>query len=274
MNSIDYISPYSFEDIINDKGLLDNCIDATYIIHLEGNEERRSNITNQLNIYQPSKKIHILNNKGFKKCKKNLKEQTPVYDLIDCFIKVFKDSEDKKYNNVLILEDDFRFSEKIKEPKHIEEISTFINKCAKVDQNFIYLLGCVPYLQIPSLIKHSKVIFSTGTHACIYSKKFREDILRTPQHKIYDWDLYTNLNSSASRYIYKIPLCYQLFYETDNFNSCIYNSKYLMMSLFKKMNMDKSPEPGFSNFYWISRVIFFLILFLSYYCIKTIIDLT
>jgi hypothetical protein len=267
---------YNFEDILNQNGLFDECIDATYIIHLEGNEERKSNITNQLNLYQPTKKVHILNNKGFKKCKKNLKEQSPRCDLIDCFIKVFKDAEEKNYNNVLILEDDFVFSEKIKEKKNVDEISNFLNKCTSIDQNFIYLLGCVPYLQIPSLIRsHTRVLASTGTHASIYSRKFRDNILRTPQNEIDDWDVYTNLNSLTFRYIYKIPLCYQLFYETDNFHSWDdrYNVKYFMMSIFKKMNMDKTPEPGFSYFYWISRLIFFILLFLIYYGVKTIVNL-
>ena len=126
---------YKLEDIEFEKGLLDDCIDATYIIHLEGNEERRDNIKTQLSLYQPTKKIHILNNKGFKKCKKELKEQTPRYDLIDCFIHIFEDAKEKKYNNILILEDDFIFSEEMKKQNNVEEIINFISKLTKNNMN-------------------------------------------------------------------------------------------------------------------------------------------
>ena len=149
-----------------------------------------------------------------------MKEQTPRCDLIDCFIHIFKDAEQKKYNNILILEDDFIFSEEVKKQNNIEKVTSFINNCTNSGQNFMYLLGCVPYLQIPSIIhNHTRVIASTGTHASIYSKKFREETMKITQDKIDDWDLYTNFNCPYTfRYIYKIPLCYQLFYETDNFN--------------------------------------------------------
>lgn len=267
---------YNFEDIINENGLFDDCLDATYIIYLEGNEERKSNIKNQLYLYQPTKKIHILNNKGFKKCKKVLKQQLPRCDLIDCFIHIFKDAQQKKYNNILILEDDFIFSKEVKNQNNIEQITKFINNCTKNDQNFIYLLGCIPYLQIPSLIfNHTRVIASTGTQSSIYSKKFREEILNISQDKIDDWDIHTNFNSPYTfRYIYKIPLCYQLFYETDNFKSWddLYNFKYIIMNIFKKLDMDKNPEPGFSLFYLLSKIIFYLIIIIIYFGIKSTIQ--
>ena len=265
---------YFFENIDfknknEENGLLDNCVDATYIIYLEGNEERKSNIKNQLGKFQPTKNIHILNNKGFKKCKKKLKEQSPKYDLIDCFIQVFKHAEEKNYNNILILEDDFQFNEKIKTPFIKNQLSDFINNQSKINSNFIYLLGCIPYLQIPSLFfNHKRVLISTGTHASIYSKNFRNKLLEENQENINDWDLYTNFECpNTFRYIYKEPLCYQLFYETDNFNSWdnAYNLKYILMNIFKTLNMDKNPEPGFSFFYLLSEFFFFLIIFLLYF---------
>jgi len=255
-------NPYHFEDFIYEKGLFDKCIDATYIIFLEGNEERKSNIKNQLEKYKPSKKVHILNNKGFKKCKKNLKEQLPRYDLIDCFIEVFKDSQKRGYNNILVLEDDFEFSEKINEEPITDSINNFVNTCSERNINFIYLLGCVPYLQCLTLFwNHRKLLLSTGTHACIYSKKFIENTLNTDQNNIYDWDLYTNFNYGfTNRYIYKEPLCYQLFYETENFNSWpdVFNFKYIVMKIFKYLNMNKFAEPGFSYFYSFSFYMFYI----------------
>jgi hypothetical protein len=268
---------YKFEDIVYDEGLFDKSIDATYIIFLEGNEERKSNIKTQLKKIQPSKNIHILINKGFRKCKKDLKEQLPRYDLIDCFMKVFKDSQMKGYNNILVLEDDFHFSEKIIDRPILESINDFIYSCSERNMDFIYLLGCVPYLQCPKdsfFSNNRRVLLSTGCHACIYSKKFIQNILNTDQKDIDDWDLHINFNCiHSSRFMYKEPLCYQLFYETDNYNSWIdsYNFKYIIMCVFKYLNMHKSPEPGFSYFYSFSfYVYYFLILILSIIVISVI----
>jgi hypothetical protein len=262
--------PYVFEVINKESGLLDKCLDATYIIHLEGNEERKSNITEQTNLYNITKNIIILNNKGFKKCKKNLREQTPVCDLIDCYIQIFKNAEEKDYNNILILEDDFIFNEKIKDSKVIEQITEFINAQSSENNNFIYLLGTVPYLQLPSLFQdHSRVFISTGTHSCVYSKQFRKKILeiKYPQDTINDWDVYTNLKCPyTNRYIYKIPLCYQLFYESDNFNSWkdTLNLKYILLAIFKFLNMDKNGEPGFTFFYKFSKIFYLFIIVFIY----------
>ena len=266
---------YKFKDIVYEEGLFDKCIDATYIIFLEGNEERKSNIKTQLEKNQPSKNIHILINKGFRNCKKELKEQLPRYDLIDCFMKVFKDSQMKGYNNILVLEDDFHFSEKIHEKPIIDSINEFIYSCSERNRDFIYLLGCVPYLQYPSLFSNNRVVLlHTGCHACIYSNKFIQNILNTDQNNIDDWDLYINFNCiRTSRFMYKEPLCYQLFYETDNYNSWIdsYNFKYIIMCVFKYLNMHKSAEPGFSYFYSFSfYMYYFLIIILSIIVISVI----
>ena len=61
---------YKIKTINNNKGLFDNSIDATYIIYLEGNIKRLRNIEKQLNNTIPTKKIHILINKGWRKSKK------------------------------------------------------------------------------------------------------------------------------------------------------------------------------------------------------------
>ena len=56
-------SCYTFEQIEYSNGLLD--LDATYIIHLEGNG-RIENIKSQLNEYHPTNLVYILYNKGYK----------------------------------------------------------------------------------------------------------------------------------------------------------------------------------------------------------------
>jgi hypothetical protein len=85
-----------------DKGYLDDSVDATYIIHLEGNKERLINIHTQINKYPITKLNYILLNKGYKKCDKQLPYQLPAVDLIDAFLTIFKDAKEKKYDNIII----------------------------------------------------------------------------------------------------------------------------------------------------------------------------
>ena len=58
---------YNFEQIhLNNNNLLNNSVDATYVIHLENNG-RLNSIKYQLTKYQPTKIVYIVFNKGFKK---------------------------------------------------------------------------------------------------------------------------------------------------------------------------------------------------------------
>ena len=100
---------YRFEKIEFDghSALLD--IDATYIIHLENNG-RLDSVKAQLNEFQPTKDVFILHNKGYKNCKKEEYIDKPPLDLIDAFWHIFKDAQQKNYNNILILEDDVDFT--------------------------------------------------------------------------------------------------------------------------------------------------------------------
>jgi hypothetical protein len=205
---------YNFKKLEYKKATFADSVDATYILHLEGNG-RLPDILDQLNKYQPTKIVYIVFNKGYKKCKKNLLVQSTTYDLVDAFLQIFKDATNKKYNNILILEDDFMFDKKIKNKEVINDINNFIK--LKVNEEFIYLLGTLPFLQIPYSTNHFKLLASLGTHACIYSKKAIDTILKKSDEKIYDWDAFTN--SNFTRYLYKEPLCYQLFPETDNFKN-------------------------------------------------------
>jgi uncharacterized membrane protein YhdT len=267
---------YSFEEKKYDHGFLDDSVDATYIIHLQGNDERYKNITKQLEIYHPTKKVFLLLNKGYKNCNKVLNEQTPKCDLIDAFYQVFNHANKHQYNNILILEDDFIFNEKISDSKinGINDINEFIKNRTSLQQNFIYSLGTIPYLQIPLLNKHSVLLLSTGTHASIYSKKCIETILSLIQDSISDWDLHVNfgLFGKTTRYLYHEPLCYQLFSETENFESwsCIFGLKYILMWIFKMLNMNNQAEPGFSIFYNFSKILYFILYFCLIYVLYKI----
>lgn len=255
---------YNFSLIHFDKGLLDKCIDATYIIHLEGNG-RLNDIYYQLNKVQPTKLVYILYNKGYKKCKKTLNEYTPPNDLTDAFLQCFNHSRERGYKNILILEDDFIFNDKIQSPDVINKITQFI--CSMDGQSFVYTLGTLPYIQMPLDMFTSLILLSVGTHAYIYSDKLQNEILTLKRYNIGDWDLFNNLY--VRRYGYREPLCYQTFPDTEN-------SKYWMpelglgninRSFIKLFGIDKYPEPGYSIFYFLSIIVgtsllLFILLFL------------
>jgi hypothetical protein len=167
-----------------------------------------------------------------------------------------------KYNNILILEDDFIFNSKIKEPFHRNNI---INFCKNNSfKPFYYLLGCTPILLLPYDYYNYKILLSGGKHAVIYNKKMVEYLINLDQTKITDWD---GLNIEISnKYTYYLPLCYQLFPETENskewgakFNFIIHYFTQLMPSIYKMLNMDKRVEPGYSIFYIFSKILSFIL---------------
>ena len=261
---------YNFKKIKYNTGLLDDVVDATYIIHLEGNG-RYDDIMNQLKIYHPTKEVYIVFNKGYKKCKKSEHIKLPAHDLVDAFLQVFKHAKNQNYDNILILEDDFIFTEKIMKESVQQDIYIFLNN--NKDKDYQYFLGCLPYLQLPCTLdsKHFINICSGGTHAVIYTKKNRERLLNVNQKDITDWDYYSFKN--LRRYTYCEPLCYQLFPDTDNSNNW-HKDNYIfhMMSklakkIFNLFKLDTQIEPGYSVFYIFSKIfaltlIILLILFL------------
>ena len=266
---------YTFKKIKYNKGLLDNAVDATYIIHLEGNG-RYDDIMNQLESYHPTKEIYIIFNKGYKKCSKDDRIILPAYDLVDAFLQVFKHAKNQNYNNILILEDDFMFNEKIKKESIRNDICSFLNN--NKDKDYQYFLGCLPSLWFPYTIdlKHFINICSTGTHAVIYTKKNRERLLNVNQKDITDWDCFSFTHSR--RYMYCEPLCYQLFPDTENSKYWGTHSyfTYIVSQIGKKIlkifKLDIQPEPGYSFFYMFSKIFGFIIIILIFVIVYKIIN--
>ena len=274
---------YTFEKLNYESGFLDATVDVTYIIHLE-NSQRYNNIIKQLEKYKPTKMVYILQNKGFSKCNKTGITSSHA-DLTDCYLQIFKHAQKQNVGNILILEDDFVFSEKIKEGEHIANINKFLEK--KSDDNFIYFLGAIPWLLIPYDSYNYRCILSSGTHSVIYSKAHRDDFLENFNRKmlVTDWDVNYNINFT-SRFIYYMPLCYQICSNSENSKNPKFENKYLSFAsevvtycnyniIFRILGMDKNPEPGYSIFYFYSKFIFYVgLLFLIYlpfliaYCIK------
>ena len=262
-------SCYSFKEYIYHDQIFSN-IDATYIIHLEGNG-RLQNIEDQLEKYHPSKKTYVLLNKGYKKCKKEDYIDSPSKDLIDAFYTIFKDAHNKNYNNILILEDDFIFDTKMNDKSIRQNIDDFL--ADNHSDPFVYYLGAITYLQSGLNETNNRLYFSTGTHACIYSKKCIDYFLdKVDQKSITDWDVFLNFGS-IPRYKYHTPVCYQTFPDTDNSRGWHRDSTFLWIlvfiqrSIFKLLYLDTQCEFGFNTFELISRLLFWLILFVIFYTI-------
>ena len=228
-------------------------IDATYIIHLESNGRYQS-IEDQLKLYHPSKIVYILFNKGYKKCEKE-GINAPAKDLIHAYKYILEDA--KRYNTVLILEDDFIFNPEVKE--HAHNVDQFVENHTR----FVYRLGCIPTIQIP-YNSYTNIGFSCGAHATIYSKDIRTQLLKS---EIQDWDIelmkYIN-------YIYYKPLCYQLFPVTENqkqwgdFNPITMLCGKILVCLIKMLGLDSQAEPGYSIMYSVSSMIPIIILAIIY----------
>jgi hypothetical protein len=194
---------YNFEKLNYESGFLDANVDVTYIVHLE-NSHRYDNIIKQLEKYKPTKTVYILLNKGFGKCDK-AGIKSPHADLTDCYLQIFKHAQKQNFNNILILEDDFVFSEKIKDGEHVANINKFLEK--KMGDNFIYFLGAIPWLLVPYDSYNYRCMCSSGTHSVIYSKLHRDDFLENFNKKmlVTDWDVNYNINFTAIAITQKIP---------------------------------------------------------------------
>jgi hypothetical protein len=261
---------YDYEEYNYDNPLLD--VDATYIIHLEGNGKYES-IIDQLHKYPISKKVYIVLNKGYKKCKKHPSITKSTLDIIDAYLEIFEHAKNK--GNILILEDDFMFDDKILEPIHKNNINHFIKTKSQTD--FIYYIGALPIILLPYDYYNYKNVLSIGSHSVIYSKKFRDKVReRVRNHEIInDWDAYLKLHNG---YVYYKPLCYQLFPDTENakhwgdHNIILHNLGLFVRFFMKFVGLDKSIA-AYSYFYFVSKLWILLFLFIIWILLTFIISL-
>ena len=254
---------YNFILYKEKEGILDKCVDATYILYLKNNG-RLENIKDQLAKVHPTRIIYIVENEGYKKCDKKLSKQSPTIDLIDGYFQIFNHAKKENYNNILILEDDFIWNDKIVDPEIGKDICEFVNN---QDSNFIYYLGCMPMIKMNLGTNHLRTFMQTATHSLIYGRKVREQILKSDKDAITDWDMNLSMFVRPTCYCYKSPLCYQTFPVTDNQKNwpSYFGTKYLVIFLLKMVKLDKQPSPGFEICYVVSDIIFYLIILLLIY---------
>jgi hypothetical protein len=256
---------YRFELLEFEDCLFQN-VDATYILHLEGNG-RLDHIHEQLKTYHPSKKVYIVYNKGYKKCEKNLDKQTSGYDLIHANMTVFEHA--KQYKHVLVLEDDFIFSKDVK--KYAHHVDDFLKR-----DSFVYKLGCLPVFAFPVDWYHYHD-YSGTAHSNIYSSSSRkimldDYILKT--HTFEHMDAY--VARLFTTYMFYKPLCYQIFPKTENRKIWTKNVHPILKPIFKTVsdtiisctNLENEPEPGFSIIYFLAKIIPFVLFFLLLWIIS------
>jgi hypothetical protein len=259
---------YTFESISYDDGIFNSCVDATYIIHVVNND-RLDHVKAQLSSYHPTNQLFLLHNTI--DCDKKIENHIPPTDLVHAFLECFQHAKTNGYGNILILEDDFIFSEDINSSSCIDDIHDFLQKIVNSSPNqpIMYRLGCIPFIQIPSFHLYDSVDFKhwtgmfMGTHAVIYNREYCESILQYYEknaNTIQDWDIFNN-TGFANSYTYYKPLCFQLFPPTDNsfwwgFGHPITSFfGKLLFNIFQWLGLDKSVDPGYSFFYGFSKII-------------------
>lgn len=261
---------YRFDYIRFDNGLLDNIIDAVYVILLE-NSVRTGNVYKQLNKYKLSKNTYIQINKGYKNCKKILMKQQSNYDLFDSNYNIWLHANENNYNNILILEDDFIFDNRILDRNVLNDLDNFINNY-KFD---IYSLGNIPLLFSPFILtKHPKILKGFTSHSIILPKntrnilidKYKNDInwLKSTRGHI-DW-MYTTNNFNY--HIYYKPLCFQTFPKTENMSNWDKDLNHLIIIIIPLLKLDKQSQPGFDIVYIFSYTLsislYLLIIYIIY----------
>lgn len=255
---------YRFETIHNQNGIFDKCIDATYIISME-NSPRLSHILEQISTFRPTSLVYILHNKGYKECTKRLHRQLSIEDLVDANFQIFFHAYNNQFDNILILEDDCVFSEKLFDPNVVTDVCQFLNEHKNTE--FIYGLGILPWFILPSTTNHHQCLLFTASHAWVHSKQMREKILFdvTQEEFKTHWDnetLFKNWNN-FNIYTYKYPLAYQKFEETDNYS--VWTADFpkvlqpiftFLISLFQNVAFTENtdPEKIFDNFYFYSKI--------------------
>ena len=269
---------YRFEKIAGQNPLFAH-IDATYVIHLENNG-RLESVKKELLQYYPSKNTCIVYNKGFRNCDKKLPKYETQYDLVDANLFIFRDAQKKQYKNILILEDDFFFHKEVR--NHSVHIDEYIENKQDNDE-FMYLLGCLPILSFPRDMQmiHYTVPVGGGTHAVIYSKLYREQLMTVNQEDIMDWDAFQLSFRRHNRIMYHMPLCYQLFPRTENSTNWGNQDRVLkfictcLFELLQFLRLDVQVDPGYPICYAFSKsilwIVFMSCILLVYYKNKRII---
>lgn len=242
------MSKFSTYEYINfDKGILDNIIDAVYVITLE-KSDRLTSVYKQLNDLKLCKTNIIQTNKRYNEhFNSSLYIQNSMSHLLYNNIHIIKHSNKYNYNNILILEDDFIFDDSIKKQSVISHFEDFISK--NNNFNLIYL-GNIPIILNPFSYSYFIDVYLNGqSHSIIYSKKARNIIYDNYKNKNYTWiqlhDIWYNFILDERYYYYK-NICYQVLNETEN--KSLWTNPFLDL-LIKSLKLDEYNIDNYNYYY-------------------------
>ncbi len=238
---------YILEKLKIKEGIFDEIVDACYIIHLIGSPRLR-NVYKQTYELPLCKNTMICHNKGFKKCRKDLKVQRSPHDLLNCYKYILANALREKYQQIIILEDDFIYENALFNPFYQKNIIKFLNKNNCKNRDFIFSLGGLPTCQSLYVTNpyFTNLYLSCGTHALLYSNKAIENVYKNMK-SMNDIDEFTSTHYFYKRYGHIIPLITQTFPETENTKS--WGSHYSIN--YKNNNYE-------FNFYQIVKYFFYM----------------
>ena len=219
---------YTLDKLKLKSGIFDEIVDVCYVIHVVGSI-RLKKVLEQTYELPLCKNTQICHNKGFKKCRKDLKVQRSPQDLLNCYQYILNDALRQKYKNIIILEDDFVYEDALFNPQYQKNIINFVKK--NKNEDFVFSLGGLPICQSLCISNPyiTNLYLSCGTHAILYTEKAIKNIynqMNTNKVVVNDIDEYMSTTYFYKRYGHIEPLITQTFPETENAKS--WGSHYSM----------------------------------------------
>lgn len=227
------------EEVSKHPGNFDACVDCTYVLVMDGSP-RESTIRKEVTAAGITSRVVYQYNRGYKKCRKNLREQKPNYDLEHALKHAFTDALKRGYDRILVLEDDCEFDDRIRNPKIIEDVCGFL----KSNNPDIYTLGSVlPVVNPLTFSNHQRLLLNSSSHAILYNRKYMEWLINNDcifGHVDFE------TNRHWSKFTYKIPLAYQKVVPTEN-TAEGWGGYYEVSNtlLFKPSGIDVKVQPGY-----------------------------
>ena len=237
-------------------GLFDDSVDCTYVILCCGiHPAREERCILQLNQLRPTKRVKLVYNEGFRRCRKELEKESTEYDLRDALMFIFQDA--KKCNRILVLEDDFEVDDRILNKKDVDKINTFLQG-ANPD---VYGLGNLSLLCPFDVFRwHQRSFLMFMSHAVVYGSSYRQQKLllyrqgaSLPGHVDLMWNV-----PGHKVYRHHKPLVYQKHDVTENMKNWPI-PMWASLVYVTMFNLRKNARQGYDNLNLLSYVMTLLI---------------
>lgn len=207
---------YTIEPLPEGLGFLD--VDVTFVITMNNQPERTKKAKQQLEILRPTNKVFILYNEGYKCSKRNPSTGNKVRwsgeDIAHANYTIFKECEIRNYNSVLVLEDDFTWTDISFQKDVQDDINLFLK-----EKYLRYNLGAIcSLIPIKGLMKHHKcACLAPPAHSVIYSKRgYKRMIMRMENRPGL---VHMDLGYPGRIHYYYKPLAVQSFPPSNNRNN-------------------------------------------------------